>query len=278
MTAGAPAVGDRTRPMRVCYFGKAEVPLSLRGLDQLIRTAGVEVVSVTVGKTTDTAMADGALQQYARAHGIALLDYVAAEAALDEVDVVLSFSNSVVFPAQFLRRARLGVINMHPAVLPGYRGSHGLEHAILNGEPRVGVVLHYCVPDIDSGPIIDVETIPVEDEDTVRTLWPRIDDLAHRMLVELLPRLLAAARRGEMLHAQPQSEEHQRWFSTTSLPAQCRLDLSLPIELQRRLVRAYDHPHRRPAYIVSDGIRANLAVRHGDIVIASVEPAGGEND
>ncbi|MER7755166.1 formyltransferase family protein [Kitasatospora sp. NPDC097643] len=262
-----------TSPVRIGFFGKPEEPLSLRGLEFLRRTAEFEIVFVTTGRGRGSTTGTGTLQRHARAHGLRLLDYPDVEDRLSEVDLVLSFSNSVVFPASFLNKARLGVVNMHPAALPAYRGSHGLAHAILNGETRAGVTLHYCAEKIDAGPVIDLQYIPIGPDDSVRSMWGKIDDLAHAMLVELAPRLAEAARRGERLPTVPQEPTEARWYSTRSLPDEWEFDPDLPPELQRRYVRAFDYPGRRPAHLRAGGSYVHLTVRGGEIVISGVTPA-----
>ena len=94
-----------------------------------------------------------------------------------------------------LRRAfRLGAVNLHPSLLPAYRGREPLFWAILHGEPKVGVTAHHLTDAVDAGPILLAREIPVPPRATSASLAAEVD----RAGAALLPELVAMARGGAL--------------------------------------------------------------------------------
>ena len=87
------------------------------------------------------------------------------------------------------------MINIHPALLPAFRGLHTHERALAEGVKIHGCTVHFVVPAMDEGPILAQAAVPVLDGDTA-------DSLARRVLVQehaLYPAALARVARGGLL-------------------------------------------------------------------------------
>jgi phosphoribosylglycinamide formyltransferase-1 len=84
------------------------------------------------------------------------------------------------------------MINIHPALLPSYKGLHTHERALADGVKIHGCTVHYVVPEMDSGPIIAQAAVPVLDDDTPETLGARVLEQEHI----IYPRALALAASG----------------------------------------------------------------------------------
>src|SRR5437899_3204303 len=80
------------------------------------------------------------------------------------------------------------VLNTHPALLPSFRGAHAVEDALAAGVKVTGVTIHVAVPEVDAGPILAQEAVPVLDEDTVDTLHERIKAVEHRLYPDTIKR------------------------------------------------------------------------------------------
>lgn len=83
------------------------------------------------------------------------------------------------------------MINIHPALLPSYRGLHTHERALADGVKIHGCTVHFVVPEMDEGPIIDQASVRVLDGDTAETLGARVLEQEHRIYTRAL-RLVAA--------------------------------------------------------------------------------------
>jgi phosphoribosylglycinamide formyltransferase-1 len=66
------------------------------------------------------------------------------------------------------------MLNIHPALLPSYRGLHTHERALADGVKIHGATVHFVVPEMDAGPIIAQAAVPVVDGDTPETLGARV--------------------------------------------------------------------------------------------------------
>jgi folate-dependent phosphoribosylglycinamide formyltransferase PurN len=98
-----------------------------------------------------------------------------------------------------LTSARLGTINVHPALLPWVRGLGRVEASVLRGVPP-GVTAHLVDAGIDTGPILHRQLVPVTAHDTVESLQKKADMLCSLVTTELL----RAAAAGKRLAGAPQ--------------------------------------------------------------------------
>jgi phosphoribosylglycinamide formyltransferase-1 len=85
------------------------------------------------------------------------------------------------------------MLNIHPALLPAFRGLDTHERALAAGVKIHGATVHFVVPEVDSGPIIAQAAVPVLDDDTPETLAARVLKLEHR-LYPLALQLVAQGR------------------------------------------------------------------------------------
>lgn len=80
----------------------------------------------------------------------------------------------------FIKAFNGNVMNIHPALLPSFKGMHAHEDAIAYGVKVSGVTVHFVDPEEDHGPIIIQKAVPVYDTDTKETLGPRILEWEHK--------------------------------------------------------------------------------------------------
>ena len=85
------------------------------------------------------------------------------------------------------------VLNLHPALLPSFKGAHAIADAFNAGVKVTGVTVHFANEDYDKGPIVAQEAVIVREDDTLETLEARIHEVEHRIYPGVL-RLLAEGR------------------------------------------------------------------------------------
>jgi methionyl-tRNA formyltransferase len=83
-----------------------------------------------------------------------------------------------------------GIINVHPSLLPKYRGSTPIEQVILDGVSKTGVSIMQLVKDMDAGPIIDQATIDLSRTETKQDLANNLLNLGKELLLKNLPNIL----------------------------------------------------------------------------------------
>lgn len=82
-----------------------------------------------------------------------------------------------------------GIINLHPSLLPKYRGPSPIITSILNGEKETGVTIMRIEKGIDSGNIILQEKIPIFEKETAGELWERLTILGSNMLIKTIEQI-----------------------------------------------------------------------------------------
>jgi phosphoribosylglycinamide formyltransferase-1 len=75
------------------------------------------------------------------------------------------------------------VLNVHPSLLPRFRGLRAVERALEAGVEETGVSVHFMVEEVDAGPVVAQEAVPVVPGDTRETLLERLQPVEHRLLV-----------------------------------------------------------------------------------------------
>jgi phosphoribosylglycinamide formyltransferase-1 len=93
----------------------------------------------------------------------------------------------------FVRQWDGRLLNIHPALLPAFKGLDTHARALEAGAKEHGATVHFVVPEMDSGPIIAQAAVPVRDGDTEATLAARVLEIEHRIYPEAL-RLVAEGR------------------------------------------------------------------------------------
>jgi phosphoribosylglycinamide formyltransferase-1 len=89
----------------------------------------------------------------------------------------------------FVERWNGRLINIHPSLLPAFKGLHTHERAIAAGATQHGATVHLVVPELDSGPIIEQASVPVLPGDTPEQLAARVLEIEHRIYPLALKRV-----------------------------------------------------------------------------------------
>jgi len=153
------------------------------------------------------------------------------------------------------------LLNVHPSLLPRWRGAAPIERAIMAGDERTGVTIMRVTAGLDSGPIAISAEIAIQPEDDFESLARRLEDLGTELLVEGLDRLEAG-----VLHFTEQDEEGATYAEKID-PAERRLDPGRPASELARTVRALT-PHIGAYVEAADGTR--LGVRRARPIDAPV--------
>ena len=82
------------------------------------------------------------------------------------------------------------IVNVHPSLLPKYKGMHAIKQAIDDCAEYTGVTIHYVDEGMDSGFIIKQESIKINENDTVETLKDRLQTIEHRLYSDTIKSIL----------------------------------------------------------------------------------------
>ena len=101
-----------------------------------------------------------------------------------KVDGILLAGYMRILPPSFVQAYRGKILNIHPSLLPAFKGLHAQQQALLGGVKYTGCTVHFVDEGMDTGPIIVQAVVPVYEDDTVDTLSTRILHEEHRIYPE----------------------------------------------------------------------------------------------
>lgn len=182
--------------------------------------------------------------------------------------VVVDFS--LIIPKQIIDFFEHGIINIHPSILPKYRGSSPIQATILNGDKYAGVSIILINEQMDAGPIIAQYKVKLNGKENYPILKQYLSELGASLLLDTIPYYLT----GE-IKPRKQKESRVSYCNTIKKKdGEIFFDTD-PVAIDRK-VRAY-----KPwpgVYIQLDGMRVTICSAHIDkeknLIIDKVKPAG----
>ncbi|KAH8483247.1 hypothetical protein H0E87_027864 [Populus deltoides] len=118
-----------------------------------------------------------------------------------ELCITAAYGN--ILPTKFLNIPPMGTVNIHPSLLPLYRGAAPVQRALQDGAKETGVSLAFTVRALDAGPVIAYETLEVDDQIKAPDLLALLFLEGSKLLIHELPSILHGSAR---LKAQPQDD------------------------------------------------------------------------
>lgn len=103
-----------------------------------------------------------------------------------EVDLVVMAGWMRLVTSVLVEAYRGRMVNIHPSLLPSFRGIRAVEQALAYGAQVTGCSVHFVDLEVDSGPIIAQEAVPILADDTVETLSRRIHEAEHRIYPQVV--------------------------------------------------------------------------------------------
>jgi methionyl-tRNA formyltransferase len=196
--------------------------------------------------------------------GIPVLQPARPEPGLDlGADTVVVAAYGLLIPESVLDE-RLW-LNVHPSLLPRWRGAAPVERAIMAGDTETGVTIHRTVKELDAGPVTARAAFAIDEDDDAGVVFARAAELAGELLGDVLET--------DEPEFEPQSEEGATYADKITA-ADRELDLSDP-ERAARVVRALSpHIGARTTLDGRDVIVWRARVDEGTFVPLEVQPAG----
>ncbi|MEY2534861.1 MAG: methionyl-tRNA formyltransferase [bacterium] len=160
------------------------------------------------------------------------------------------------------------LLNLHPSLLPRWRGAAPIERAIMAGDAETGVSIMQVTAGLDSGPVCLTAVEPIGPADTYGTLAPRLEALGSELLVRAL----------EERPPYVEQDEAEVTYAEKVSADDRTLDPDAPAEEQARVVRALS-PHIGARLRLADGsflgVRDARVGEDGALELVEVQPAGG---
>ncbi len=116
-------------------------------------------------------------------------DEAAAEFKGLNADIAVVAAYGLLLPKAILEIPRYGCINIHPSLLPRWRGAAPIQRTVMAGDAETGVCIMQMDERLDAGSIILMRKIPIDDEETSKTLHDRLSLLGASLLVDALAKI-----------------------------------------------------------------------------------------
>lgn len=163
-----------------------------------IENAGHEIVGVVTApdkpKGRGMLMAMSEVKEYALSKGYKIFQPEKIRKNLEFIEKIKSLNADIacvvvygkILPASFINLFENGCINVHPSLLPKYRGAAPIQWAIINGDKKTGVCTMYLDVGMDDGDVILKEEVDIDKDENAGELWSRLSTLGSKLLVKTL--------------------------------------------------------------------------------------------
>lgn len=159
--------------------------------------------------------------------------------------LILSLHYRKLIPAEMLAMAPAGGINLHPSLLPAYRGTNSVQWVLINGETETGFTFHHMDASFDNGTILVQEAVPITETDTAFSLF-------HKLMVRPLWRLEHVIERA-LARDPGRAQVGEISYFPRQLPFDGAIDTSWDEARVERFIRAMYFPPFPPAKLVRNG-------------------------
>lgn len=177
-----------------------------------------------------------------------------------EIFIIAAYGK--IIPKEILEIPKYGTINVHPSLLPKYRGASPIQNAILNGDKKTGVTLILADEQMDHGPIIAQEKTYLTEKDDNESLSQRLASVAAEMIIKTLPKLIEGRIKSI-------EQEHDKASYTKIITRKNgQIDWNKSAEEIERMTRAY-HPWPGTFTFLPDGKR--LKILEAEIILSDSE-------
>ena len=201
-------------------------------------------------------------KQVAQRLGIPVLQPERPTAALElPADTVVVVAYGLLIPESLLERGLW--LNVHPSLLPRWRGAAPVERALMAGDASTGVTIHETVKELDAGPIAAQREFLLTPEDDAGSVYARSAELAAELLDKVLPDPAFTPQQGEPTYAAKLTPEDRE------------LDLARPEESLNRIRALSPHIGARGEL---HGRRVTIwkaRLEDGELIPLEVQPEGG---
>jgi len=151
-----------------------------------------------------------------------------------QADVMVVAAYGLILPQWVLDSFKLGCLNIHASLLPRWRGAAPIHRAIEAGDAETGVTIMQMDAGLDTGGMLLIEKLPIDDHDTTATLHDKLAVLGGRMIVEALERAACGG-----LHPVPQPAQGLSYAHKIE-KHEAVIDWTQPATVIARRIRAFN--------------------------------------
>jgi methionyl-tRNA formyltransferase len=177
----------------ILFFGTNE--FSAIVLESLSNTTGFHVAGVVTQPTRPTGRehipTSSPVKLVAQKLGLSIFEPETLKnfnlELLPSVDLFVVYAYGLIIPQAILDLPKYGALNIHPSLLPKYRGPTPVQAALINGDKETGITIMALDEKMDHGPILGSITLPIESHHTTKNLTHELTQQAIPLLTKLIP-------------------------------------------------------------------------------------------
>ena len=99
-----------------------------------------------------------------------------------DIELVVMAGWMKIMSSKFVKAFKNKIINIHPSLLPSFKGNNAIKEALKNGSKITGCSVHYVEPEVDSGSLIMQAAVSISDQDNIDSITKKIHLLEHKIL------------------------------------------------------------------------------------------------
>lgn len=228
--------------MRIVFFGSAD--MGFQTLEKLLDDPRDELIGVVTQPDRPAGrkkkLTPCPVKTFAQERGLPVFtpekvgtaeSFQTLEKLNADLFVVVAYGQYI--PESVLALPPRGAINLHPSLLPKYRGASPIHWALAGGDSMTGVSILYVSKKMDSGDIICQREVPIEPEDNALTMEPVLARVGAELLMEAVDQI-----RSGTVNAKPQDETAATEVRKLT-KADGRLDWNLPAQTLNNRIRGF---------------------------------------
>jgi len=201
----------------IVFFGTEDFSLvALRGLVEDDYDIRAVITKPDSPRGRGQKVTEPSVKTYAKEHDIPVWQPEKLSEVADDIKTIgnvtgVLVSYGKIIPQSILDLFTPGIINLHPSLLPTYRGPSPIESAILHGDRETGVSIMQLSAQMDAGPVYTQEKIELTGHETKPELYHKLGEIGTAKLLAILPQVLAGN-----VEALPQDDSHATYCDILS--------------------------------------------------------------
>jgi len=271
---------DKLEEIKIIFIGTGT--LGLKSLELLSKDKQYRILSVITGEPKKihkrgNVISDNSIKKLAKKLKLPIIETGSIKdlkiiekikKLKPELGIMADFGQ--IIPKEILDIPENGIINIHPSLLPKYRGPSPIQGPILNGDKITGVTLIKTAPKMDAGDIISFVKVEIAEGETSSTIKEFLGEIAGSLLLNTIPYYLTGDLKPEA------QDESQASYTKLFKSEDGFVNQNTPNEEVERKIRAFDVWPK--VYTIVDGKRIQLLSAHFDpdenLIIDRVKPEG----
>ncbi|MEI9913664.1 MAG: methionyl-tRNA formyltransferase [Candidatus Saccharibacteria bacterium] len=183
---------------KILFFGNEKLATGVTTKSKTFRgliDAGYEIKALIIAQKLDKNSDQLEIVKIAKQNNIEIKSYPNLKQATEEiasfnVDAAVLAAYGKMVPKEIIDIFKIGIINIHPSLLPKHRGSTPIESTIIDGDTEAGVSIMKLSVDMDSGPVYKQTSIKLTGNETKQELCDKLDELGKDLLLSCLEDIL----------------------------------------------------------------------------------------